>query len=325
MPFLGEFAAIGASIAFSITATLFTLSGRHYGAQLTMMGSLPIGLACLMLVHWLAIGTVLPIDANPLRWIYLGLSGIIGFWLTAVSMMNAFLRIGPRLTLLIAALGPIISTIFAWILLDEQLPAMTIVGIIVTIGGITFVITENDKSNDTQKATSASAFRTGIIFALSAAIGQAISFILSKQGLTGDFTPIYDYIGLFPIELDLYHHALNAFDPLSGSVIRILFGAVSIWMFTAIRGQVRTNIQTLLSHRIALRQLSVAAISGPVIGASLLLFALAIAPIGIATTLANLTPIFLIPIGFIVFKERISPRAIIGTAIAISGIAVLFI
>jgi drug/metabolite transporter (DMT)-like permease len=49
------------------------------------------------------------------------------------------------------------------------------------------------------------------------------------------------------------------------------------------------------------------------------------APVGIATTLTSLMPIFLLPLGRIIFKERITGRAVTGTILAIAGIAVLFL
>ena len=68
----------------------------------------------------------------------------------------------------------------------------------------------------------------------------------------------------------------------------------------------------------------IAAISGPVIGASLMLLSLQFTSVGVSSTLTNTTPIILIPIGYFVFKEKITVRAIFGTMIAIAGIAVLF-
>jgi drug/metabolite transporter (DMT)-like permease len=49
------------------------------------------------------------------------------------------------------------------------------------------------------------------------------------------------------------------------------------------------------------------------------------APLGIASTLTSLAPIFLLPVGAMLFKEKIGLRAIGGTLIAIIGTAMLFI
>jgi drug/metabolite transporter (DMT)-like permease len=72
-------------------------------------------------------------------------------------------------------------------------------------------------------------------------------------------------------------------------------------------------------------QLTGAAISGPVIAGSLLLLSFQYIPVGVSTTLSHTTAIMLIPISFFVFNERITARAIFGTIVTITGIAILFI
>jgi drug/metabolite transporter (DMT)-like permease len=49
------------------------------------------------------------------------------------------------------------------------------------------------------------------------------------------------------------------------------------------------------------------------------------APLGVAQILCLLTPLFLIPCMAPLYKERISPRAVIGALAAVGGVAVLFI
>lgn len=298
MDFAGHIAALLAASSFSITSTLFALSGRYFRPSLVMQGSLPMGMICLFWLHWLVTGHPVPVDMNNQRLLLLGGSGIIGFWLGSIALVNALIRLGPRLALLIGATGPILSTLLAWIFLGEVLDATAVLGIMTTMGGIAWVVSEN---GDGQKMAQPADYRAGIIFALMAAVGQAISFLLSKEGLSGDF------------------------DPLSASLMRISIATVAIWTFAGLRGRIGQDVRTLRQYPKALRQLGGGAVTGPVAGASLVMFALQHAPIGIASTLANLTPIFLIPIGYVVFKERITRRAVIGTLIAMSGTALLFL
>ena len=68
-----------------------------------------------------------------------------------------------------------------------------------------------------------------------------------------------------------------------------------------------------------------AAVSGAVIAGSLLLLAFQNVTVGVATTLSHTTAIMLIPMSFVVFREKITLRAMVGTVIAIIGIAILFI
>lgn len=64
---------------------------------------------------------------------------------------------------------------------------------------------------------------------------------------------------------------------------------------------------------------------GPVLGVWLSLIAVQKAPVGIASTLMSLTPIFLLPVGYFMFSETIGFRAIVGTLIAVVGTVLLFV
>jgi drug/metabolite transporter (DMT)-like permease len=47
--------------------------------------------------------------------------------------------------------------------------------------------------------------------------------------------------------------------------------------------------------------------------------------VGVASTLMALTPVIILPISHFVFKEKIGWQAMLGTALAIAGVAVLFL
>jgi len=277
---------------------MYTLSGRKLGAVLVMRSSLPIAMILIIIFHLLT-QRPLPFDVELRRWVLLGISGGLGFGLGAVAVLHAFVLIGPRLAALITASSPVLGSILGYLFLDEQLSLASLAGIALTISGIIFVISERSSPKQPSQITITD-FRKGVLFAFSAALIQAIAFSLSSEGVNGDF------------------------DPLTGSLMRITSGAVVLWGIAAIRGNIPDNLRALRENPIATRQMSVGAITGPALGASLVLVSLQSAPVGITTALANLTPIFLIPISFVVFKERITSRAIIGTFIAVGGTIVLF-
>ncbi|MFC1959584.1 DMT family transporter [Chloroflexota bacterium] len=295
---MGELTAIVAAFGYSITSTLFTLSGRKIGPIAVNRISMPISLLFLMLAHWLLIGTPVPRNVELQRWLWLSISGMLGMWLAFVLIMYAFVQIGPRLTLLIASVGPIISAVLAWLLLGQTLPAGAVLGMALTIGGIAWVVGEK-KEQKSQSATHS--FRIGVLFALGAAITQAVSSTLASQGVTGDF------------------------EPLTGNLIRLLSATAGIWIVALLQGQSKNSIRLWQANPSIHRQLIIGSISGPVIAASFMLISLQLIPVGVTMTLANLTPIFLLPIGYVVFKEQISGRAILGTCIAVAGTAVLFL
>ena len=87
-----------------------------------------------------------------------------------------------------------------------------------------------------------------------------------------------------------------------------------------------TRVQVLVVFLVEASILSTAGGAlGPLFGVWLSLVAIDLAPIGIATTLMALPPVFLLPIGRFVFGERITAHAIFGTFVALAGVALLFL
>jgi drug/metabolite transporter (DMT)-like permease len=64
---------------------------------------------------------------------------------------------------------------------------------------------------------------------------------------------------------------------------------------------------------------------GPVLGVSMSLVAVQNAEVGVASTLMALPPVIVLPISHFVFKEKVSWQAVLGTGLAITGVAVLFL
>jgi len=297
--FIGELAALGAALAFSFTSTFFTLAGRKFGAISSLAFSLPISFVILIVVHTLMVGEVFPLSAGLDRWFYLTVSGIMGFVISSIFILRAFQYIGPRLSLLVSSSSPILGAILAWIFLGQELPANAVLGIALVLGGILWVVSEGGGDKSKLEEINPD-YQKGLMFAFAGALGQAVSFVFSSQGVSGDFPAM------------------------SASLMRTFVGLVTLWLVIIAQRNVRSNIKLLTSEGRSMVFIFIAAVSGPVIGASLVLLSLQFTSVGVSSTLSNTTPIILIPIGYFVFKEKITLRAIVGTIIAIAGIAILF-
>lgn len=294
---IGEIAALLTAFSFSLTSICFTFAGRKISAITLVAMSMPISWLLIVVIHQLTLGTFFPMDATPDRWLYLGASGILAFGIASYFMLNAYQYIGPRLTMLVASFAPVLGAILAWIFLGQTLPANAIIGVIVVIFGIIWVVAEprKDKSEFANPN-----FRRGILYACLMTLAQSTAFVFSSQGVSGDFSPF------------------------SATMIRLTVGIVAIWIVIAFQGNIKSTI-TIYNHDLRLFfQLLAAAILGPVIAGSLLLFSFQRIPVGIATTLSHTTAIILIPLSYFFFKEKVTLRAIIGTVIAIVGIAIIF-
>ncbi len=299
-PFAGELAALGTSIFFSIGATLFTLSSRSVGSAVVNRTRLLAASVILLTAHLVFFGTVLPLTATSTQWFWFSLSGIIGLVLGDIALFQAFVQIGTRLTMLIFSMSPVLAALMGWAFLGETLTAIQILGMGLTLAGVLWVIAEEQSGDN--RSSDRQYFLIGLFFAFIGALGQAGGLITSKFGLTGDF----------PV--------------LSGQVIRMGVAALSIWVFTLIRGKGMETITKFRQNPLVTRYVLIATIAGPVLGVFCSLAAVKYTEdIGVASTLQSLPPIFLLPIGYFFFKEKISVRAIIGTIIALVGVAILFL
>ena len=301
MQFLGELAALGTSLGFSIGSTLFTFAGRAIGTGALNRIRLALALLFTLFLHWILVGTLYPVGTPPDVFFWMAASGLVGYVIGDACLFQGFVMVGPRLSMLMMALAPVLSTVMAWVFLHEGLGSIEIIGIVITMVGMMIVVGE---AQDTEKSETPQQDRRtyimGLLFAFGGAMGQAGGSLLSKIGLAGGLPAI------------------------SGNAIRLTAAVIVIWLWAMIRGQLVTSYQAVRHNRRAMVYVVVATLAGPVIGVWLALISVQLAPLGVVTTLQSLPPIFLIPIGFFVFKERITRRAVLGTLIALIGSVLLF-
>lgn len=299
MPFLGELAALGTSFFFSVGPLYFTMASRIVGSVIVNRTRLLFAALIVMCIHWVIYGSPIPLGAPLDRWWWMGLSGFIGFTLGDAALFQAFVQIGARLTMLVFSVSPVLAALMAWLFLGEALNPIQWLGVIITVGGVVWTVGE--RQNEAEDQSQRRYYLVGIFLAFLGAVGQAGGLITAKLGLYGDFPAI------------------------SAQVMRTGIGAITIWILPLLRGQLQETITAFRENPRAIRNISLAVFLGPVFGVYLSLLAIQHAPVGIASTLMALPPIILIPIDHFFMKEKITPRALIGTIIALVGVAILFL
>jgi drug/metabolite transporter (DMT)-like permease len=295
--YIGELAALFTAISWSFTSIFFTIAAKRVGAL--NVNRIRLYFASLMLItaQFVLYGNFIPIDVDSNRWLWLGISGIIGLILGDSMLFHAFALIGTRLSMLLLSLVPIISTILAWFFLNETLTPIEIFAIILTVGGISWVVLEKvNKKNESHY----SKLRAGIIFGLGGAFGQAIGLIAAKKGMYGDFPA------------------------LTATLMRILV-ASAIFLFYGLIKKIIHPPKIKDKFKSALLPIFGGSFFGPFVGIWLSLVAIKYANIGIASTLMALPPIFLLPLTWWIFKEKVSWWSLFGTVLAISGVALVFL
>ncbi len=292
----GEAAALATAVCWSFTAILMSYSGRRVGADVVNRSRLLFAFGLLAVAHWALEGSLFPTGVEPFRWGWLGLSSLLGLVLGDAFLFRAYVLIGPRLAMLLMAMVPIFGAVFGWWLFGEAVTRLELTGIVLAVAGVGWVVTEGQSD---PRLADRRVYRRGLLFGLLGALGQVANLVTARYALVDDFPAI------------------------SATLIRIAIGAVIVWALAALHGQAGETIRQWRDRR-ALRAMVAASFAGPFLGIWLSLIAVQNARLGIASTLMALPPILLIPLEYALFRQRVSPRGLVGTMVALGGVALLF-
>jgi drug/metabolite transporter (DMT)-like permease len=293
--FRGEIAALVAAFLWAISSTIYAVLGAKIPPLLLNLFK---GLVAIffILVTFILRKQVTP-DCNLLTVILLGISGIIGIGIGDTAFFKALNYLGARKTLLLETLAPPLSTLFAFLFLQEKLNSLAVSGILITIIGVAWVISERTKELViTQKIAI-----QGLKWALVATMSQATASVISRFALsTTNISPLWSTL----------------FRLLGGTII------VIILLLNKRENQLKI-IKSIWSIKMVLI-IILTSFASTYLGIWLQQTSLKFTTTGIAQTLLATSPLFVIPLA-IILGEKITLRAILGALVAFGGIALLFI
>ncbi len=331
--FRGELAALTAAMLWAIASVVYARVGKTLSP---LVLNLVKGLVAIALLLGTALALQRPFPEVEFQSIgFLALSGVVGIGLGDTFFFRSLTLLGPRRALLLESLAPPLSALLALIFLQEVLAIANVFGIFLTVGGVTWAVSERlppensalENSAPEDSASEDSASETlisknlvsspspkpqnlllGIGYGLLAAIGQASGAVLSRAAL-----------------------ADTTMDPLWSSLIRLGAGAVLLSLWLVISGRSLAprspgEAGSLPRPRLDWRTLGVVAIAaflGTYLAIWLQQVSLKFAPAGIAQALTSTSQLFVMPLA-VWMGDRLSLRAILGVAIALAGIVLLF-
>jgi drug/metabolite transporter (DMT)-like permease len=297
--FRGELAALSAAVIWAFASVIYTRIGKQLSPLLLNLVKGLIAIALLLItLQWR--GALFPtVSPTALGWLLL--SGAIGIGIGDTAYFQALNDIGPRRTLILESLSPALSTVFAFLFLQESLPMIAGLGIGLTIAGIILVVSEgghNRPDHPRQRSR-------GLLCGLIAALGQASGAVLSRAAVGG-----------------------SAIDPLWSTLIRLIAG-VGILLLGLLIQQQRLSRPVLPPALQSLRSpqffgiVASTAFASTYLGIWLQQISLKYAATGIAQALSSTSPLFVTAIA-LSMGEKISRRAIGGVLTAMVGIWLLF-
>jgi len=293
---IGEFAALLTALFWTITSFSFEFASNRIGSVAVNILRLVIAFVFLSVFNLIRRGFLLPIDATSENWIWLALSGLVGFVFGDLFLFKSYTMIGSRFSMLIMTLVPPITAFFSFIILGERLTLFHLLGMTLTFGGIAMAIFSRSSKGD---RLSLKLSPKGIFYALGGAVGQALGLVLSKFGM-------------------------RSYDPFSATQIRIIagiFGYILLITFLA-RWE---NVIKGTRDKTGMQLTTLGAFFGPFLGVSFSLIAVKYTEAGIASTIMALVPVFIILPAVVYFKQKVTVAEILGAIVSVAGVALFFL
>jgi len=295
----GVILALGTALCWTISSLAFTSASTRVGSLVVNLIRLVIAFAFMSIWGWFRRGLPLPTDATHDAWLWLSLSGLVGFFIGDMALFRAFVVVGARVSTLLMSLAPPMTALIGYLVLGEQISALRWLGILVTLSGILWVVSERLKTENPDILHSIP--KWGLMLGCLAALGQAVGIVLTKKGT-----------GAGPA----------AYDPVAATQIRCLAGIVPFTLLLLLIG-FAPRLAAAVKRPDAMGLMTLGALAGPFVGVSLLNYAIQLIPTGVAMTITATVPVMIIPFVVVLHRERVSWRAVSGAIVTVAGVAML--
>lgn len=228
------------------------------------------------------------------------LSGFIGIYLGDTFLFGCIKRLGPRIAGLLFAANAPISFMIGLIWFDETYQMVNVVGIVFVTGGVLLALAYRSQSGSHAWEQSVGKVSEGVLAGLLAALCQSLGTFIALDAM------------------------MAGTDPVMATATRVWVAAVFLFLTLWIRNGKRVFA---VYNGITLNMVSRIVGSGVIgmgIGMSLLLWAIKVAPVGIVATLSATTPVLLLPMVWILTRERPRSASLWAAVFVVIGVALVF-
>jgi len=290
---IGELAGLATALLWSWTALIFASASRR-------VGSFQVNIIRLMFGTVFLLGTVFIIQgrfkADLHSILFLSASGFVGLVFGDGALFKSLELIGARLSMLVMAIVPVLTAAGAFFILGEVPAAAGFTGILLTVGGIYFVLLGRGE----KAAFEPRQYQRGVFLAFLGALGQAGGLIIAKYGFVS-----------------------SELDALTATSIRLITGLSGMFLYALFSGRLQRVGQVFREGK-ALPLIIAGSVFGPFLGIWMSMVSIKHTHTGIGAALMATTPVIIIPFSIFFLKEKISLRTIIGSLITIAGVFLIF-
>lgn len=310
MEYIGEILSLIVAISWTATALFADSASRRLGSLPLNVIRMVLSLVLIGITLWFTVGSPYPAYAGGKAWFWLAMSGFVGYVFGDYCLFNSYIIIGSRFGQLFMTLAPPVAAITSWIFLDEKLPGLSWLAMLVTLVGIGLSILA--KGEDGRLSFNLPV--KGILFGIGAGIGQGVGLVLSKIGLNF-------YAADIPTDAP---EAMATMMPFAGTFIRAIAGGLGFICLMALRRDFPA-LRKAVADRKGMGLAFLTTFTGPFIGVSLSLMAVQYAKAGVASTIMALTPVLIIWPHCLIFKKKVTLKEVIGAVISLVGVSLFFV
>lgn len=236
------------------------------------------------------------------QYIFIGLSGILGLAVGDYFGFHAMSILGVRLSSIFNTIAPGATLLFGYVLLSEGMSLLGMVGIAISIGGMIWFLSSGAKEDKPPESKHGSMSK-GILFGILGGLCQGFHIVVAKKGF-----------------LDTSY----TMSPLHATWIRVFVAMVIYFAFTISRGRLYKDVIVIVRDgKEILTKVTLATIWGLVLSIVLAMWSITLCKVAVVQTILSLVPIVLVPLTFVVYKEKMTVKAMIAATVSVAGVMVL--
>lgn len=290
---LGEIACLSAALCWAVSVTLFRRPVAEQGAVTVNFGKNAIA-AVLLGITALALGQLSGLaTVSTSTLVAIVVSGWLGLSLGDSALFLAVGHIGVHRTLLCQTLAPIFTALLSYLLVDEVMSLLQAGGALLVLIGVAIVVAPGRGEERTSFAW------IGLFWGAVSAFGQGAGVALTKTAMR---------------ELPIF----------AAAFLRQSAAVLGLIVVLALQRRLRHSL-ALFTSRSRFLSLLLPALLSAVIGFSLATAGIAWASAAVAAVLLATSPIFGLFVEARFGQGSITWRGLLGTTVAIAGVAVLVI
>lgn len=294
---LGSFAGLGAAFLWTISSLFWSrvrLSAWALNYLKSIVGSAML-LGHLVGLAWLNGHPVF--QANAFAWHMLFWGGLIGIAVGDYCYFRSLQIVGPRRCFLLTTTTPIFAIVLVWLMSGQSISLVVLLGIVMTMTGVGLVVMDPRTGTEVPSVMPGRGW-VGLLLGLGSALCQALGGMFSQQAME--------------------HSDCSAGE---AAFIRLLVAAAIMFLFVASQGELKKVHREFLSGG-NWRYVLAGTALGTWLGIWLSQIAYQKTDLALASTLLTTSPLFAIPVLYLYIGQRTSAVALVGSLVAVLGVAI---